>query len=383
MEIILNRESNIILAEGRSPSFFKSWRFYCMLVLLIAFAFTFFAWFTLSRPLPLPRGTFFIGVISPHAAKQLLPPNVLNAMPDVWKRTLSSDSSWPIAYGLSNDEDHVRAFLIGPRWMIPQGTGRKTAGLAAYLPDNGLVEDEHTLSYTEAMSWRGWKKQPALRWIQGADSIFRWDGQRLVSDNAWNLPSVPPASNADLSLALGSESRNEAAAPQIALAAGLADLPKLRTLPDTSRYEIWLDGQETQFEKRRLVFTQPLDENQAAVVLGAFSVTQRRALVLPDGSTSIERIQPQASTGTTLFGDHRNDRGETLHITPSELQINATGTNWEIQPAPICSLTSTWTRLSGRAVGMMLDDLGWNLNDVPLTGLQIGTYKGKLAACFE
>lgn len=371
------------MAEGHSPSFFKSWRFFGLLILLTIFGIAMFVWLALSRPLPIPRGTFFIGIISPHAAKQYFPPNLLNIMPETWKRTLSSDSSWPIAYGLSNDDDHVRAFIIGPRWLIPDGPDRQTAGLAAYLPENGLITENEHISYASAMSWRGWRKQPAFRWIQGQDTLFRWDGQRFISNTPWDIPDIPSPSDADLSLGLGDESRSEISQPQIALAAGLADLPKLRSLPAASRYELWLDGEVTKFEKRRLTFSTTLSEDQAASVLGVFSVTQRRAITLPDGSTSIERIQPIASVSSTLFGERPNDRGEYLRLTPSELQINATGTNWSINKAPACALTSSWIRLSGRSVSMMLGDLGWNPNNIALSGIQIGVFNGKLSICLE
>lgn len=382
-DIILNSESSIILAQGSAPSFFRSWRFLGILILSILFGLSLIFWLALSRPLPVPRGTFFIGVISPHAAKQYFSPNLLNAMPEIWKRTLSSDSSWPVAYGLSNDDDHVRAFILGPRWLIPDGPDRQTAGLSAYLPENGLVTENDRISYAATMSWRGWRKQPAFRWLQGQDTLFRWDGQRFISDASWRLADIPNPSDADLSLGLGDESREEIAAPQIALAAGLADLPKLRTLPPATRYELWVDGEAMRFDKRRLTFATTLNEEQAASILGAFSVTQRRVITLPDGSTSIERIQPIATTNTTLFGERPNDRNEWLRLTPSELQINASGTNWTINPAPACAVTSSWIRLSGKAVNMMLDDLGWNLANVTLTGLQIGSYNGKLAICLE
>lgn len=380
-EIILNRESQIILAEGRRPAFFGSWLMWCIVALILAGSLAFLLWLALSRPLPLPRGTFFLGVISPEAAQQILPPNVLNALPETWKQTLSIKSSWPLVYGLANEDGRMRAFMLGPRWLVPDGSTRKTAGLAAYLGDAGLVFEEEKLTYSEALSWRGLERAPAMRWSNGEKIHLRWNGKQLISDMAWEMPGTSRASAADLSIGFSADSRKAAIQPEIALASSLGDLPKLRNLPDISRYEVWLNGKG--FARRRFEFAHPLSENQAAAVLGIFSVTERRAVTLPDGSVSIERFTPSASTSTSLFGERKNDRSESLRLSANELQIISSTGTWDIQQVVSCGVQGPWIRLSDRAISTTLTDIGWEISADQLRAMQIGTINNKIAICFE
>ncbi|MCC7522989.1 hypothetical protein IT407_04315 [Candidatus Uhrbacteria bacterium] len=380
-EIILNRESQIILAEGRRPAFFGSWLMWSLLALILTGTLAFLLWLALSRPLPLPRGTFFLGVISSEAAQQIFPPNVLNALPDTWKRTLSIKSTWPLVYGLANEDGQMRAFIIGPRWLVPDGETRQTAGLSAYLGETGLVFEEEKLTYSEALSWRGLERAPAMRWSNGEKIHLRWNGKQLVSDMAWNMPGTSRASSADLSTGFSADSRKAATQPEIALASSLGDLPKLRNLPDISRYEVWLNGKG--FARRRFEFSHPLSENQAAAVLGIFSVTERKAFTLPDGTISIERFTPSASTSTSLFGERKNDRNESLRLSANELQISSTTGTWDIQPAENCGVQGPWIRLSSRALSTTLTDIGWKVSAEQLRALQIGTINNKIAVCFE
>lgn len=380
-EIILNRESQIILAEGHRPVFYRSWMLWCILVLILTGCLAFLLWLGLSRPLPLPRGTFFLGVISPDTAEQTLPPNVLNALPETWKQTLSIRSSWPLVYGLANEDGRMRSFILGPRWLIPEGENRTTAGLAAYIGEPGLVFEEGTLTYSEALSWRGLERAPAMRWSNGEQIHFRWNGKQLVSDMIWNMPGTSRASSADLSIGFSADSRKAAIQPEIALASSLGDLPKFRNLPDISRYEVWLNGKG--FARRRFEFATPLSETQAATVLGIFSVTERRAVTLPDGSISLERFTPKASTSTTLFGERMNDRGESLRLTSNELQISSASSTWQIEPVSNCGIQGPWIRLSSRTLSTTLSDIGWDIPADQLKAMQIGTLNNKITVCFE
>src|SRR5688572_12028711 len=112
VQITLNRESHIIMAEGHG----RRWNFWNLSALGIFVGLALFfggMWYLLSRPIPVPEDTAILAIISPKASRALLHPSYQEKIPAICQSALSSDSGWPIICGVTTSG---QAFAITPRW---------------------------------------------------------------------------------------------------------------------------------------------------------------------------------------------------------------------------------------------------------------------------
>jgi hypothetical protein len=381
VQITLNRESHIIMAEGHG----RRWNFWnlsalgILLGLIVAIS---GLWFALSRPIPIPADTAILGVISPKAAKQLLAGSYWEKLPAICQDALSSDSDWPIICGLTTSG---QAFAIAPRWIQARERVRFTAGLVARAGD--VIGETRPFNYTSALVWRGLAKQPAIelqssaieKWLgletpsTSTSILFRWNGRGFESNIKLPVQTSPlPAG--DIALAITGSAWEGLPGELFLDASNLPDRKQWNPLPAVERYAVWL-GTDRAIQGRYVGFAEPLDQESAARILGMTNVTERRSITLPDGTISFERLLPTASTSTDLFGKRLNDRGESIELTPRYMFVSNTSTTLDQSNLAPCGTTYPWLRLSETALTDILEP--------SLPSLQAFSLNGHLAICFE
>lgn len=379
VEIILNRDSHIIMAEGHG----RRWNFWNLSALGIFLGLALFfggMWFLLSRPIPIPADTALLAVISPKAYHQLLSEQLQDKIPMFCQTAFSSNSDWPVICGITTSG---QSFAIQPRWqtIVPSFT----AGLVARSGD--FTGETKTFRYSSALSWRGLAKQPVLevessaieKWLglevasTSTKILFRWNGSGFDSDLTLP-PQTTPLPAGDVALSLGRVAWDTLPGDLFLDAANLPDRSQWKPLPPIERYAVWLD-KDRLIEGRYIGFSDPLDQELAARVLGLMGVTERRALTLPDGTVSYERLLPTASTSTDLFGRRQNDRGQWIELSPRFILVSNASTTLDQSNVAPCSMGYPWLRLSQNALHDMLG--------ISLPSLQAFSQNGRLAICFE
>lgn len=380
VEIILNRESQIILAEGHGHRW-NFWNLSALGILLGLACFFLAAWYAFSRPIQIPADTAMLAVYSPKSAAALLTQEWLNKLPGVCREFIPSDSDWPIVCGMTSDGE---AFAITPRWW---NLGDRTnSGLVSRsrIPERLKTVD---FRYSTALGWRGLAKQPVIqinssaieRWlgleanVTGTGILFQWTGTGFKSDLRLGSQTSPlPAG--DIAFYLDAETWGSLPGDLFLDAANLPDRNQWKPLPSIERYALWLGENRSQTGKF-IGFRESLDQSQAARVLGMNGVTERRQITLPDGSTSFERLLPTAATGTDLFGRRQNDQGQMIDLTPRSLLVSNTSTMMDQTNIAPCGTSYPWIRLSGLALN--------NLFGIDLRGVQGYSENGMLNLCIE
>jgi hypothetical protein len=241
---------------------------------------------------------------------------------------------------------------------------RYTAGLVARSGEIG--NETKTFRYSSALSWRGLAKQPVLevessaieKWLglevasTSTKILFRWNGRGFDSDLTLP-PQTTPLPAGDIALSLGRVAWDTLPGDLFLDAANLPDRSQWKPLPPIERYAVWLD-KDRLIEGRYIGFSDPLDQELAARVLGLMGVTERRALTLPDGTVSYERLLPTASTSTDLFGRRQNDRGQWIDLSPRFILVSNASTTLDQSNVAPCSMGYPWLRLSQNALHDML-----------------------------
>ncbi len=380
IQITLNRESQIILAEGHG----RRWTGRRALAAGILFGLVLLfggLWFGLSRPLSIPNDTAVIAVLPPQHAKNLIPSSLWDRLPLICRQAWSGNSDWPAICGMSVSG---QAFAIVPRWIDLPGQPHIDAGLVSRYGDT--PNDSQNLSYTQTLMWRGFAKQPVIHFeskavelLSGLDGTtstainFNWNGQAWVSELSLK-PAKESLPNADIALRITDQAWQAPARELFISAAGLPDRESLKKLPTPDVYAAWLTP-EGNIERRYLGFSRDLKTDEAAHTLGMVGVTERRQITLPDGTTSFERLLPIATTGTDFFGRRTNDRGETVDLTPRGLMVSNTSTAFDLTNIVSCGNSPTVFRISSEILEHLIS--------AKLPSLQAFSDNGKLAICFE
>ncbi len=381
VEIVLNGESQIILGEGHGHRW-NIWNLSALGVILGLSIFIFSMWYALSRPIPIPSNTTIIAVISPKVAKRILPASIEEKLPAVCKDAFASDSDWPVICGLTSSNE---AFAIMPRWLTKKGTTTFTSGLIART---GRVQTEtKPFQYTEALAWRGFAKQPTvliessiIEERLGLDIatsstkiLFHWNGKGFASDMKLPVQTTPlPAG--DIAFSVNNEAWNELSGDVFLDAANLPDRNQWQPLPPIERFAIWID--ENHVTKGKYIgFSEPLDQENAARLLGLMGVTERKAITLPDGSISYERLLPSPSTSTSLFGQRQNNQGQLIELAPRFIAISNASTTLEQNNTASCGTSYPWIRLSSNVLKDILN--------IPVPSLQGYSENQYLSICFE
>ncbi|MCK9361380.1 hypothetical protein M0Q28_04090 [Patescibacteria group bacterium] len=389
--IILNSSSNIILAEGHRPRFWNSWKIIVVGILLgLLVLFGLFV-LMLNRGLPLPEGTLFYAIATP-AEVQALSPEIKQALPPDWQIYANERSSWPFVFGLYREGESIFGFVISPLWHVPKTEKIHQArrGFAMLAADTKLPERK-TRSYWSYVFERWWSGSPVIG-VDPAEALGAVNGHEpswltfsyksgLVRSN-FPLPAAPtePLSDADLSFRLppGKESALQGFE-------SLAFLPapdRLVRLPELSQVDLQF-GEPGIASWTKLTFKAPLDESQAGVLLGSYGFTLRRPITLPDGTVSFERIEPVATSGTSLLGPRRDEKGRSANISNHIFTLLSASTTPEIVPATNCANSGAWMRLSSKTVAALARRFGLNVNSELVHPIQIVSDKGKMAICFE
>jgi hypothetical protein len=381
IQITLNRESHIILAEGYG----RRWNFWNLsaLGILLGLAVAIGGlWYALSRPIPIPSDTAILGVISPKAAKQLIADHIWEKIPAICQDLLSTDSDWPVICGLTTSG---QSFAIAPRWIQGRERVRFTAGLAARSGE--VVGETRPFRYTSALAWRGLAKQPAIelqssaieKWLgletpsTSTSILFRWNGRGFESDLKLP-PQTSPLPAGDIALAITGSAWEGLPGELFLDASNLPDRKQWKPLPAIERYAVWL-GPDRLIQGRYVGFAEPLNQETAARILGMSNVTERRSITLPDGSVSFERLLPTASTSTNLFGKRISDRGELIELEPRFMLVSNASTTLDQSNIAPCGITYPWLRLSQTALADIIEP--------SLPSLQAFSQNGHLAICFE
>lgn len=381
IQITLNRESHIIMAEGHG----RRWNFWNISALGIMIGLGLFfggLWFMLSRPIPIPVDTAMLAVISPKVGKQILPPEFREKIPVLCQDALSSDSDWPIICGITVSG---QSFAISPRWLRSNSATTFTAGL---IQRSGEVAGEtKTFRYSSALYWRGLAKQPTVlaessaieNWLglemtsTSTSVLFRWNGHGFDSDLKIS-PQTTPLPAGDIAFSLDRAAWDTLPGDLFLDAVNLPDKNQWKPLPPIERYAVWLD-EDRQIEGRFIGFSDPLNQELAARILGMMGVTERQALTLPDGTVSYERLLPTASTSTNLFGRRQNDHGQWIDLSERFILVSNASTTLDQTNVASCGTSYPWLRLSKNTVA--------NLLGVTIPALQAYSNNHRLSICFE
>lgn len=381
VEIILNRESQIILAEGHG----RHWNFWNISALGIFLGLILFfvgLWSLLSQSIPIPDDTAILAVISPKESQRILPPAFQEKIPDVCKDVLSSNSDWPIICGLTVSG---QAFSIAPRWLGNDNNRSFTSGFIARF--GGTIVSTKSFRYTNALAWRGLAKQPTIFLESSSiekllgleltststEILFRWNGHGFDSD--LNLPpQTTPLPAGDISLFLDRASWEALPGDLFLNASNLPDRNQWKPLPPIERYAVWLNSDHL-IEGKFIGFAEPLNQKLAARILGMMGVTERRTLMLPDGSISYERLLPTASTSTDLFGRRQNDQGQWIDLSQRYISITNASTTIDQSNIAPCGTSYPWLRLSKNTINSLLG--------ISIPDIQAYSENNRLSICFE
>lgn len=388
----MNAGSNIILAEGHSRGFWRSWKAIVIgvasgVVILLALS----VWL-LSRPLPIPEGTLFYAVATPEDAAAL-PEAVRNALPEDWNAYLARRARWPFVFGIYREGESLFSFVISPRWHAPktEKIHQTTRGLILFAADTDHSDDRGR-SYLSFLTERlrtgsltlGVRPFEALGYVNGEPrdwiSLHVRDGM-IRSDVALSAAPAEPLAEADLSLHLPPEgsdylTRHFETLPYLPASDRLARLPAIiRT--DLAFKETGVPS------LTRLQFERALNETEAGILLGSYDFTIRRRIVLPDGTTSFERVEPVATSGTTLFGPRSDETGRHVDLSDNTFTLLHTTTAADLRYAKSCSEAAPWMRFSADTVSTIAQRFGLALDAANVRPMQIISQNGKLGACFE
>jgi hypothetical protein len=387
-EIFINANSSIILAEGHGRSFWFSWKAAALGILIglvLCFGLLLIA---LAQNLPIPQGTVFVAFLSSDEA-QHLPEPVRRSLPLDWTAYLDGKSNWPVLFGLYRRDNHWYSFAASPLWHVPKTDKLHVtkAGLITFVADTD-IDATWGKSYLGFLERRGaggpvfgvdvdgffnqtLNDPKTWTWIRSAQGMLRSD-MPFPSSHSVSIPA------ADVSLHL------EPGDGKQALAASIPDLPdadRLKRLPPMSEVAIRFGDNGPSLV--RLSFEQALSEQDASLLLGAYGFTMRKTITLPDGTLSYERIEPVATSGTSLLGERKDDKGRVADTEGSSFVLHSVSTTGELPLAPSCAIGNPWLRLSEDALAAISKQLGLDLQPGDLRPLQLVSDKGYLAACFE
>lgn len=392
--VTLNQESQLILGSGETIPWYKTWRIVFVVIALLLIVFSGFMSWWLSQTIKLPAEPLITLVASPRQAKQFIAEEWLERLPDTWQTAISEDTRQPCLFGLARGEQKLMPFVICHNKTIGEGLDwERGDSISRYQ----LIKDSWRYGYVDVQLRLLSEIVQINMPMMDIDTVrFTIQHDHLVSDATLSsLPNaqagsertgvVLPVSDADVMLAFSKETWDSIPSVPITLFPGLPNLQRLKELPAIVQYETWLSASGTP-DLRRIRFAENLTEDQAAKVLMYFGVTQRKQIVLPDGSLSYERVLPQAATGTTMFDTWQNDRGEWLALDPRMMRLSPTSTFREDKSqVATCKNQVPWLRLSKPVVYQLLRTLDWtNAPAVDsLPKISFGSEKGRLTICAE
>lgn len=392
-DIVMNGGGNIILAEGHSRGFWHSWKAIVIgvcggILLLLAI----FLWL-LSRPLPIPQGTVFYAVAAPEDV-QALPQDVRDALPMDWRSYLARSSRWPFVFGIYRQGETLFSFVISPRWHAPktEKIHQTTHGLVLVSADTELPSESGRSYLSYAFErWRtgtptlGIRPFEALGYVNGGNQewiTLSIRDQLIRSDIRAAVAPADPLREADISLHVP-EGGSTYLAEHFETLPYLPDPDRLSRLPGLTRADFTFD-EPGEPGLTRLEFERDLTEAEAGTLLGAYGFTIRRPIVLPDGTTSFERVEPTAASGTSLFGPRQDELGRLANVSDGTFTlVHGSSTESELRYAKSCADATPWIRFSAETVSIIATRLGLHLQPTQVRPMQIVSGNGKLAACFE
>lgn len=314
-----------LLAMGTGPRFNRRWLIGICAGLALVLSLIVFT-LLCSVSFILPEKTVFLVTLSPTTANKLLTPEQRTTLPIEWQRSLSTDSNWPVVFGLTGSRVNTRAFAIGPRWAVPKGIDlpTQTRGLVRRIgeapsipPSRSESETGRTLVYRETLFdtlfsngfLEGWAD--ASPFFPNSSSsnriIFSLDEKRLTLTDT--LPAL--ASNdelkgddqsssrplqTDLSLhlsALGHLNNIEGLLGELPLAPLGTTLTALKNTPASLSIHLT----SSTLNQVTLTFREPLSSTERAALQTSLDESgKRRVLTLPDGTVAIEFFAPSSTT---------------------------------------------------------------------------------------
>ncbi len=386
--IFINSNSSIILAEGHARGFWHSWRAVSLGILLGLCGLLGTLLYAISRPLPWPADTSLFFVVSPRDAEK--PPESLRkTLPSDWTAYLVCDTRWPLIIGVYRKEQGWYSFVMSPSWCQPRTEKLHVVkrGLIVLASDTA-IESAEQKNYLGLLLESGFG-HPALAVApeslslltgiadQSPTGTWNWfrPGKNSIRSNI-DLPIMPArnAPAADVSIRF-SKSMLPEGVPF------LPDIARRARLPNLTQADV-VFGSDTP-EVIRLSFDKTLNEDNASALLGAYGFTSRRAIKLPDGSISFERIEPIATSGTSLLGSRKDEKGRLALISGQTFTLSSASSSSDLPLAPACAETGAWARLSTKSLSALLKRVGLQMEEKDLRPIQIVSEKGKLAICFE
>lgn len=280
-----------------------------------------------------PEKTLFLATASPATISRLLTTEQRSSLPLEWQQSLSTESRWPVVFGLAGTRNDLEAFVIGPRWSVPSSSDTRQTTHALIRQTGGLQRTEatklNTLVYRETFFdhvfgeglIQGWANASPLFPSSSSSNriaFFFGQNQLTLTDTVQSFESetqlsAEPSSErrplkTDLSLhlaALNNLNNIEGLLAELPLSPLHTTLNALREVPTS--LEIGLTS--STLHSVRLTFREPLPANERAALQATLDGTGRkRVLSLPDGSVAVESFvsdeQPSSRTmndDSTLF----------------------------------------------------------------------------------
>lgn len=386
--IIINSNNSIILAEGHARGFWHSWRAISLGILLGVCGLFGILLFEISRAMPWPADTSVFFVASPRDAAKL-PESLRKTLPLDWSVYLACDTGWPLIIGVYRKEQGWYSFVMSPSWCQPRTEKLHVVkrGLIVLASDTALDSSEEK-NYLSLL-FAGGFGHPVLAVApeslsmltgiadQSPTGTWNWfrQGENSIRSNI-DLAVMPSlhAPAADVSIRFAKSLLPEGIP-------FLPDIARRARLPNLTQADI-VFGNEMP-EVIRLSFDKTLNEDNASALLGAYGFTSRRAIKLPDGTISFERIEPIATSGTSLLGSRKDEKGRSALISGQIFTLSSASSSVDLPLAPACAETGAWARLSTKSVAALLKRVGLNIQEQDLRPIQIVSEKGKLAICFE
>ncbi len=361
---------------------------------------------SLSAQFFLPEQTFFFATISPHHANALLTQKQISTLPARWQQALSTQSRWPVLFGLSYTTDptsgqrETRAYTLGPRWAIPPtNTDIQTRLLVrqsgALLNDSSFKQGEtryrstliHHIFSTGALQGRLDPASIFSHASSGNRIAFYLDDETLALTDAGIPLSSQESSKeahpitdevphqADLSLhvaALGDRAYVDE------LLAELPLHPIQTTLMSLEQPLATLEASfasSTNLETVRLIFQEPLASNAQRALIAHLNQTQkRRVFTLPDGTLGTEEVVDTS----------KSESNSTVIAPSTSFEWRATtSTSESFDKAAICGHGTWIARFSSNILRRLLPKESDMNVWIPPNGLQIWRNGTQLHICRE
>lgn len=311
-------------------------------------------------PVPLPSGVVALAFVPGQTS---LP----DAYPPLWRDTLAT-SKFPVLLGARDENGSLTPFAVAARFSIPTGHGDSFHGPFAFVTD----EADASTSVVTVNSW------PWLWSLThgGFLQITTPDGHTLhgaLTRSGWTVDETAQPSQMTITPS-GDITVDAQALPIVWKAFQQSMAQDALELPDAPNSFSWSSTQGN-LPALRLTFDQTVPSTTISAILRSYGMYATDTLTLPDGDTTDELLDPDASlvaSSSQIMPD-----GDVLTVNGATLQLGQTPTAADDVPSCPGSLIAYF---SGVALNRVATASGL-FNRSPFSAMSITANGNDISIC--